>query len=124
MSRKMAAVPMRAAMVMPEIGLALTPISPVMRDDTTTKKKPKITISTAPSRFTASCGSAVSSSASTTAPAGVIQIGRSVSVRSLEAVAPTLPRRSANPERNADTIVGSERTKAMIPAAATAPAPM
>ena len=64
MSRKIAVVPIRAAMVMPETGLALTPISPVMRDDTTTKKKPNTTIRMAPSRLTASWGSTVSSSAS------------------------------------------------------------
>ena len=62
--RKIVAVPISAAMVMPEIGFALTPISPVMREETTTKKNPKITISTAPSRLTASCGSKVSTSTS------------------------------------------------------------
>ena len=76
--RKIVAVPISAAMVMPEIGLALTPISPVMREETTTKKNPKITISTAPSRLTASCGSMVRTSASTTAPTGVTQMGRSM----------------------------------------------
>ena len=123
-SRKIAVVPISAAMVMPEIGLALTPISPVIRDETTTKKKPNTTISTAPSRLTASCGSKVSTSASTTAPTGVTQIGRSMSVRSRVAASPTLPRRSWKPERNAETIVGSARTSAMMPADATAPAPM
>ena len=69
-------------MVMPEIGLALTPISPVMRDDTVTKKKPNTTMSMAPSRLTPSCGSTVSRRASATAPTSVTQIGRSRSVRS------------------------------------------
>ena len=111
-------------MVMPEIGFALTPISPVMREDTTTKKNPKTTISTAPSRFTASWGSTVRVSASSTAPTGVIQIGRSMSVRSRVAAVLTPVLRSSKPERNAATIVGSDRTSAMMPAAATAPAPM
>ena len=122
--RKIVAVPISAAMVMPEIGLALTPISPVMREETTTKKNPKITISTAPSRLTASCGSKVRISASTTAPTGVTQMGRSTSVRTRAAASPTLRRRSSKPERNAATMVGSARTSAMIPAVATAPAPM
>ena len=59
---------MSAAIVMPEIGLALTPISPVMRDDTTTKKNPNTTMSSAPRRLTDNCGSTVSSSASAAAP--------------------------------------------------------
>ena len=120
----MAAVPIRAAMVIPEIGFALTPISPVMRDETTTKKKPKTMIRIAPRRLTASCGSRVSTSASARAPTGVTQIGRSTSVRRREPTSPRLPRRSWKPERKAATMVGSDRTSAMMPAVATAPAPM
>ena len=120
----MVVVPMSAAMVMPEIGLALVPISPVIRDDTVTKKNPKTTISRAPSRFTPICGSTVSSSASPSEPTIVTQIGRSRSVRSRVVAVPTLPLRSWKPERKALTIVGSARSSAMMPAEATAPAPM
>ena len=45
-------------------------------------------------------------------------------VRSRALAAPRLPRRSWNPERNAPTMVGNARTSAMMPAEATAPAPM
>src|SRR5207253_10496569 len=46
-------------MVIPEIGFAEDPICPVTREDTVAKKNPKITIRTAPSRLTPSCGSSV-----------------------------------------------------------------
>ena len=45
-------IAIRAAMVMPEIGLAELPTCPQMRDDTVVKKNPKMMMSTAPSRFT------------------------------------------------------------------------
>ena len=48
---KMLQVMMSVAIVMPEIGLDELPMSPVMRDDTVTKKKPKITIRTAATKF-------------------------------------------------------------------------
>ena len=46
------------ATVMPEIGLEDEPISPVRREETVTKRKPKATIRTAPSKFKRrfSCG--------------------------------------------------------------------
>ncbi len=124
-SRKMVVVPISAAMVIPEIGLALTPISPVMRDDTTTKKKPKMMMRMAPSRLTASLRrTGEEREPAPTAPARVTQIGRSMSVRSRLAASPMLPFRSWKPERNALTMVGSDRIKAMMPAEATAPAPI
>ena len=46
---KIDVVPISAAIVMPETGLALTPISPVMRDDDH-EKKPNTTMRMAPSR--------------------------------------------------------------------------
>src|ERR1051326_9181833 len=42
-TRKMAEVAIKVAIVMPETGLAELPMSPVMRDETVTNKKPKIT---------------------------------------------------------------------------------
>ena len=43
MTRNMAQVAMRVAMAMPEIGFEDVPISPVMRDETVTKRNPKTT---------------------------------------------------------------------------------
>jgi len=93
-TRKIAVVPMSAAMVIPEIGLALEPISPVIREETTTKKNPNSTMRIAPSRLTESCGSRVSARASAIAPTTVTHTGRSWSVRSRAARSPTLRRRS------------------------------
>src|ERR1039458_7075297 len=45
LTRKMAEVAMRVAMVMPETGLAEEPMRPTMRELTVTKRKPKKTIS-------------------------------------------------------------------------------
>ena len=42
-TRNMAQVAMSVAMAIPEIGLEEVPISPVMREDTVTNKKPKTT---------------------------------------------------------------------------------
>ena len=84
------AVPINAAMVMPEIGLALTPITPVIREETTTKKKPKMMIRTAPSRLTPTCGTSVSTSTRAIEPTMVTQIGRSMSVLSRLLSSPAL----------------------------------
>src|SRR2546430_6082478 len=78
---KMRQVPSNAAIVMPEIGFAEEPIWPQMREDTVAKKKPKITIRTAPSRLTPSCGNRVRTMASATEPPTVSEMGRSSSVR-------------------------------------------
>jgi hypothetical protein len=123
-AKKMTVVPMRAAMVMPEMGFALTPISPVIRELTVTKKNPKTTIRAAPSRLTPTCGRNEMISATSSAPPTVTQIGRSLSVRSRVLTSPIEPRRSAKPCLNARAIVGRARISAMIPADATAPAPM
>ena len=116
----------RAAMVMPEIGFAELPTWPQMREETVVKKKPKMMMRMPPRRLTPICGSMAMMIASTTDPNTVRLIGRSSSVRSLAATArpSRLARMSANPARNAETIVGSDRARAMIPALATAPAPM
>ena len=99
-------VPISAAMVMPEMGLALTPISPVIRDETTTKKNPKMMMRMAPRTLTPTWGRIVSRNASPIEPAIVTQMGRSMSVRSRPTASPMLPLRSWNPERNAETMVG------------------
>jgi hypothetical protein len=114
------------AIVMPEIGLAELPIWPQMRDETVVKKKPKKMMSAPPRIFTPICGRNASTSARPADPNTVRVIGRSSSVRSRAATAwPTrLAFMSAKPARKAPRIVGSDRTSAMIPDVATAPAPM
>jgi len=122
---KIRQVPSKAAIVMPEIGFAEDPICPVTREDTVAKKNPKVTISTAPSRFTPSCGSRVRTMASAIEPPTVREMGRSSSVRGRVIVwLRPEPRRSFRLEAKELTMVGSERASAMIPAEATAPAPM
>ena len=49
-TRKIPAVPSSAAMVMPLVGLLVTPTSPTMREATVTKKNAKITTQTAATR--------------------------------------------------------------------------
>ena len=51
LTRKMAAVAMSVAMVMPETGDALLPTMPTMRAETVTKRKPKTTTSRAAARL-------------------------------------------------------------------------
>src|SRR2546421_390161 len=110
MATKMRHVPSRAAMVMPEIGFAEEPIWPQMREDTVAKKNPKITVRTA---------------ARAIEPPTVSERGRSSSVRSRVTAWPSRDaRNSFQLEANELRIVGSERARAMIPAEATAPAPI
>ncbi len=51
LTRKMAAVAMRVAMVMPLTGLALLPTMPTIRAETVTNKKPKTTTRRAAARL-------------------------------------------------------------------------
>ena len=119
-------IAIKAAMVIPEIGFAELPTCPQIRDDTVVKKNPKMMIRMPPRRFTPMPGISAIAMASRIEPKTVTLIGRSSSVRSFAATAwpSRLARMSANPARNAPTIVGSDRANAMIPAVATAPAPM
>ncbi len=119
-------IAMSDAIVIPEIGFAELPICPQMRDDTVVKKKPNRMIRIPPRRFTPICGRSARTMASAIEPNTVTLIGRSSSVRNFAAMAwPTrLARMSAKPARNAAMIVGIERASAMIPALATAPAPI
>ena len=125
-SRKMSEIAINEAMVIPEIGFAELPICPQMREETVVKKKPNTMMSSPPSRLTPMDGRNASTRASSSEPNTVTVIGRSSSVRSFATTAwPTrLAFRSANPALKALAIVGSDRTSAMIPAVATAPAPM
>src|SRR5260221_14731132 len=50
-ARKTAQVAIKGAMAIPEVGLAEGPMRPPMRDETVTKRKPKITTKTAAATF-------------------------------------------------------------------------
>src|SRR5262249_36203783 len=92
----------RVATVIPEIGLEEEPISPVRRDETVTNRKPKATISSAPTRFQRklSCGATMMAMRSTTIPPSTHFIDRSRSVRGRPCDAVFVVRRSARPAAN------------------------
>ena len=68
-------------------------------------------------------GATASAPASRSEPTSTTLSGMSRSVRILAAIDEPKPK-SLTLSRNDDTIVGSVRTRVMIPAASTAPAPM
>ena len=125
-SRKIREIAIKEAIVMPEIGLAELPICPQMREDTVVKKNPNAMMRAAPSRFTPICGRKATTTARASDPNTVRVIGRSSSVRSrwLTAWPRRLAFRSAKLAWNELTMVGRARARAIIPAVATAPAPM
>ena len=125
----------RVAMAMPEIGFDEVPMSPAMREDTVTNRKPKTTTSTEAIRLAPApvgapgTGLKVRKTHMRTTmiaePASTSVIGRSCCVRPRPPVtAASVRRRSAAPARSAPTMVGVVLMSVMRPAAATAPAPM
>ena len=112
-------------MVMPEIGLDEDPMSPVIRDDTVTKKKPKMTIRTAARKFpwVGILGATARKIASSSDPPSTKIIGRSRSVR-ICAAPLDFALKSFTLSRNDETIVGSVRASVIRPEASTAPAPV
>ena len=96
-----------------------------MRDDTVTKKKPKITIRTAARKF--HCigmpGVIARNTASSSDPTSTTTNGMSRSVRSRPLAPPVAPN-SLTLSRKEATIVGSVRASVIRPAARTAPAPV
>ncbi len=131
-SRNTADVPMSDAMVIPLVGLEVTPTSPTIREATVTKKNAKTTTHTAAIALTArasiapnTCGTRAMASASATTATMTKPTGRSRPVRGTTASAP--PRRAFNclaPMRKLAIIVGMLRIRVINPAVATAPAPM
>src|SRR5574338_205752 len=122
---KMVHVRMSVAIVMPETGLDDEPISPTIRDETVTKKKPN-TITRTETRMLPCVGirgATTRKIASSTVPARTIVIGMSRSVRA-RAAAPPRALKSFTLWRNEETIVGIVRASVMRPAASTAPAPV
>ena len=121
--RKMRQVRSSVATVMPEMGFDDEPISPVSRLETVTNRKPNTTIRSAPSRFMCSVGESRIAITSSATPPKTKRESRSRSVRRVLPPFPP-PRTSRRPSFNPWMMMGSERTRLMMPAAATAPAPM
>jgi hypothetical protein len=121
-------------MAMPEMGFEEVPMSPAMREETVTNRKPKITtridaIRLAPAPVGApgtglKVRKAHIRATITAEPARTRVMGRSREVRPCTTGAPVDLRRSAAPARSAPTMVGVVLIRVMRPAAATAPAPM
>ena len=121
---KIVQVRISVAMVMPEIGLDEEPMRPVIRDDTVTKKNPKMTMSAEASEvpLRRHPGAAARKMASASEPSkhhGQRQVA-------LGAALPAAPP-SPSPSRcrgSDETIVGSVRASVISPEASTAPAPV
>src|SRR5687767_12477805 len=103
---KIVQVRMSVAMVMPEMGFDEDPISPTIRDDTVTKKKPKITTRIDATKLpcVGSRGASARNRARRTVPASTSVIGMSRSVRRRPPPAPDLALKSRMLSRNDDTI--------------------
>ena len=122
---------MSVAMAIPLIGFDDEPSSPVIREETTAKKKPKTMMATAERMDTAIPGTALSwgrnamKTASAIDPTSTIEMGMSLSVRRRCCPSPSaVSRRSRKEARKLSTIVGMAFIRLMMPPAATAPAPM
>ena len=114
---------------MPETGFDDVPMMPTMRDETVTKKKPKITTrmpisSFEPKPLPGSCGISAMTPTRMSEPKITQVIGRSCSVRATGPPLPFFSRRLLKLSRKAAAIVGRVLISVMRPAAATAPAPM
>ncbi len=118
----------KVATVMPEIGFDEEPISPVMRDETVTKKNPNSKIKTAVAKLISSTGASQIAAIKARQPPKTSAIGRSRCVRLTATVVTGVEPREArsvdSPPVKAPIIVGTERPNAMKPDVATAPAPM
>ena len=100
------------------------PISPVSRELTVTKRKPKATMSTAPSKFILSAGASEMAMTSPSEPRRTYLRGMSFSVRSTELTLSPVDFKPFIPATAPWMIVGRLWNKLIIPPAATAPAPI
>ena len=117
-------LPITTAIVIPESGHDDEPTRPVMRADTTENRKPKTTISAAPSTFIRKTGTTVMKATIASEPPTTHVSGVSLSVR-VTVAPPADPPRSCFTEAVSDSqIAGAARTSPRIPPIATAPAPM
>ena len=129
MTTKTTHVAIRVAIVIPEIGLEEVPMMPTIREETVTKKNPKMTIRSDMRREPGNgpCGKPgriASTSTIASDPITTIPMPRSLSVRLTPSAGPTPPRKLLTDSRNAEMIVGRVLMSVITPAQATAPAPM
>src|SRR5262249_31419611 len=122
-AKKMLETIRSVATVMPEIGFDELPTSPVSRELTVTKRKPRTSKSSAPRTLILNDGTSVQTITSPSDPTPTTQSGMSRSVRS-SPLAPPTPRSDRMPRIAPPTIVGNDLKREMIPPAATAPAPI
>ncbi len=127
--KKMPHVKSSVAMVIPEIGLDDEPISPVRREETVTKRKPKTRIITAPInpptlKPSPSAGTAINTATRPSEPNSTTNIGKSRSVRRAVTTPPVGAANHAGRRGWTRKSGGAARHMLMIPPAATAPAPM
>jgi len=113
---------------MPEIGFEVEPTSPVSREETVTKTKPKMTIKSAPSTFICSDGASVMAAIKTRAPTAD-DLHRHVALRARgdfpgSGRHPGQTRCHAAPSGRHAKSWATRASKLMMPPAATAPAPM
>src|SRR6188768_203594 len=118
---KIVHVRMRVAIVMPETGFDEDPMSPTIRDETVTKKKPKTITRTETRKLpcVGSPGATARKSARTSVPTRTTVIGTSRSVRKRPA-AVCFDDRSFRLSRNDEMMVGIVRASVIRPAARTA----
>ena len=123
--------PIRVAMAMPLTGFDEEPSSPVMRDETTEKKKPNTMMATAERTRHAEAGHGLELGQERHEHgqghrAAEHDRDRDVALRAALRPAPPAPvsRRSRKEARKLSMIVGIAFTRLMMPPAATAPAPM
>ena len=123
-ARKISAVSSTVATVIPEIGFDDAPICPVMRLETVTNRNAKPTASTAAKMLIEICGSAIIADRARQNAHEHDGHRQSRSVRGRAIPLERSPDERRKPPTSADMIVGMERSRLMIPAAVTAPAPM
>ena len=114
------------AIIMPEVGQDDEPTSPVRREETRTKRKPKTMIRIAPNKLKRrfNCGAIMMTMSNAMIPPSTHFIDRSRSVRGTSSRTTPELRRSASPPLRPCQMSGIERNRLIMPAAATAPAPM
>src|SRR3954466_14635357 len=122
-AKKISEVIRSVATVIPEMGFEELPTSPVSRELTVTKRKPRTRIKIAPSTLILNDGTRAQTTTRITDPTPTTHKGRSRSVRGGPAAAP-LPRSDRIPRIAPPTMVGKDLNSEMIPPAATAPAPI
>src|SRR6266849_5356064 len=120
-AKKMSETIRSVATVMPEMGLEELPTSPVRRELTVTKRKPRTRMSSEPSTLILKEGTSAQTTTMASDPTPTTQSGMSRSVRSGPDL-PVVPLSDFMPRIAPPTMEGSDLKSEMIPPAATAPA--